>query len=192
MNCPAHIGCVSFNLAPQQLPQGTLIWGKLPSHGTAESKEMMLQPGSSWSSPPWRMVNSSPVPQTWLCFIMVRARCFLLDCAQIHDTSNNSRHTNSIYSEPDTVMGSHRVGHDWSDLAAAAADTVLCPCKIGLVIILIFLMTKMRPRELTQWHSGEGGAGFQLGVSGFRVCVLKVKRKWSRSVMSDSLWPHGL
>ena len=127
---------------------------------------MMLQPGSSSSSPPWPVVNSSQVPQTWFCFIMLWARCFLLDCVQIHDTNNNSKHTNSIYSEP---------------------DTALRPCKMGLV--LIFLMTKMRPRELTQWHSGEGGAGFQLGVSGFRVCILKVKRTWSCSVVSDSATP---
>ena len=31
-------------------------------------------------------------------------------------------------------MGSHRVGHDWSDLAAAAADTDRCVCIIYVCI----------------------------------------------------------
>jgi len=41
-------------------------------------------------------------------------------------------------------MGSHRVGHDWSDLAAAAADSILesrditLPTKVHLVKAMVF------------------------------------------------------
>ena len=46
-------------------------------------------------------------------------------------------------------MGSHRVGHDWSDLAAAAAigvswvlmsPTILCYCQFLLLCLLVFIL----------------------------------------------------
>ena len=43
-------------------------------------------------------------------------------------------------------MGSHRVGHDWSDLAAAAAAAVWCYENVHL-------LTAKREREMERWHS---------------------------------------
>ena len=60
-------------------------------------------------------------------------------------------------------MGSHRVGHDWSDLAAAAAR--------GNHIIWGLTANQVK------WHRCES------------VCWMELL---SRSVMSDSLRPHGL
>ena len=70
-------------------------------------------------------------------------------------------------------MGSHRVGHDWSDLAVAANTkpwTILC-----------------------QWKSSWSGF-FTLFIT-YYFCLTDVYLGlllFSRSVVSDSLWPHGV
>ena len=89
------------------------------------------------------------------------------------------------------VYGSHRVRHDWSNLAAAAAAPGKLSIEIKMVltwarflqmtvIIVIFVVpTKTITRkyiikEKRKWNS-----------------TLAIVWKWSCSVVSDSLWPHG-
>ena len=64
-------------------------------------------------------------------------------------------------------LGLHRVGHDWSDLAEAAAAA--SPGR-----------EELKDRRKKQWEKTSQGLPFISSV------------QFSRSVMSDSLWPHGL
>ena len=86
-------------------------------------------------------------------------------------------------------MGSHRVRHDWNDLAAAAPGKISIEIKMVLtwarflqmtVITAIFVVPtktitqKYIIKEKRKWNS-----------------TLAIVWKWSCSVVSDSLWPHG-
>ena len=62
-------------------------------------------------------------------------------------------------------LGSHRVGHNWSDLAAAAAYFTISK--------LATKLQKPKPVVLSKGY------------------ILEVKWRESHSVVSDSLWPHG-
>ena len=64
-------------------------------------------------------------------------------------------------------MGSHGVGHDWSDLAVAAAADYL-----DITIFIVQLMNYIQYIDVA-W-------------------VLSIRKTVSCSVVSDSLWPHGL
>ena len=74
-------------------------------------------------------------------------------------------------------MGSHRVGHDWSDLAAAAAAMVTCHAfeniyfrKKANMNMKLLVILKDKPMVI---------------LIGCCCCC------WVASVMSDSMWPHG-
>ena len=71
-------------------------------------------------------------------------------------------------------MGSHRVGHDWNDLAAAAAD------RKGVIINNVYLrqLTYSKPSFL---------AFFSSPYQSYLDLLL-----FSRSVLFNSLWSHGL
>ena len=80
-------------------------------------------------------------------------------------------------------MGLHRVGHNWSDLAAAAADSILksrditLPTKVGLVKAMVFpvvmyvcevgLWRKLSAKELMLLNCGIGEDSWEsLGLQG--------------------------
>ena len=106
--------------------------------------------------------------------------------------------------EPDGLpsMGSHRVGHDWSNLAAAAARTkwfchvVVCnwrhkgsvklPSRVRLFAILWTVAYQTAP--YMKFSRQEYWSGLQFSSPMHEG----EKWKWSRSVLSDSEQPHGL
>ena len=65
-------------------------------------------------------------------------------------------------------MGSHRVGYDWSDLAAAAAEYVPCVSIIGLLGMRKFRLPG-RPVETEVW----------VGVGPWHLCVPTSSREYS-------------
>ena len=83
--------------------------------------------------------------------------------------------------EPDGLpsMGSHRVRHDWSDLAAAAA-AAWCHEKKFFFSLRKCAFACWLHHFLTTWP-WENHSGFYI----YSV-------QFSHSVVSDSLWPHGL
>ena len=106
-------------------------------------------------------------------------------------------------------MGSHRVGHDWSDLAAAAGlqgqgseSEVAQPCPT-LCNPMDYIAHGIFQARILEWVAfpfsrGSSQPKAQIQVShiagGFFTswATRESERKWSRVVMSDSLWPHGL
>ena len=95
-------------------------------------------------------------------------------------------------------MGSHRVGHDWSDLAAAAwrgdeRASICCAQQ---------LCTRVCPKCF-MWaiFFNSGQQPWEVGITIF-VHTIQERKKWgsknldtmcdSHSDMSNSLWPHGL
>ena len=85
-------------------------------------------------------------------------------------------------------MGSHRVGHDWSHLAAAAAEFTVCGLGTqkshfltsNLQVSTIILTHQCQLKTLQEEHK--------------YMQIFSTSLKWSEShsVLSDSLWPHGL
>ena len=76
-------------------------------------------------------------------------------------------------------MGSHRVGHDWSDLASAAAAAAAAP------------LSNCLHHDLCLLRKGTGLFNLQWPLRASYGAPWG-KWKWSRSVVSDSLRPHGL
>ena len=84
--------------------------------------------------------------------------------------------------------GSHRVGHDWSDLAAAAAEFTVRGLRTqkshfltsNLQVSTIILTRQCQLKSLQEEH--------------MYMQIFSTSLKWSEScsVLSDSLWPHGL
>ena len=81
-------------------------------------------------------------------------------------------------------MGSHRVGHDWSDLAAAAA-AVLKISRIFWIFYVEYLVI------CKQWLFYLFFSNFNSFIS-FPSSLLWLLLLFSRSIVSDSLQAHGL
>ena len=69
-------------------------------------------------------------------------------------------------------MGSHRVGHDWGDLAAAAAAVLLKATLFSMEenITLFWLVRISRPLSLWCWASGQGHFVKQTMRTSWNVC----------------------
>ena len=75
-------------------------------------------------------------------------------------------------------MGSHRVGHDWSDLVVLSVWNTASPDSLMALSLVSFW-------DLPNCHC------IREAFPSYPICNIKWKWKWSHSVMSDSLQPHG-
>ena len=103
-------------------------------------------------------------------------------------------------------MGSHRVGHDWSNLAAAAVKNDVKHLSVCLFATCIYFLVKTCCSHFLNWDFYFPVVEFWFSLYIFIVnsltyvwppntsskLSLVFEVKWSLSVVSDSLRPHGL
>ena len=99
--------------------------------------------GAAW----WAAVHGVAKSQTWLSDFTFSFHFHALEKEMSTHSSVLAWRTPGT-GEPGGLpsMGSHRVGHDWSNLAAAAAEVLLC-CRLWMICFFALLSSLLTGRQ---------------------------------------------